>query len=104
MSETVECAKVTLSSGKVVLLKMLQIKHMEQAEMVAGSATGMKFIKEMIKLLVAKIDDRVIKAQELEDLDSLFSIREYMEITQVVGNFIGDEKAAPQVEMVFGAQ
>lgn len=98
----IECARITLSTGKIVLIRVLQIKHMEQAEQLAGAIAGMKFIKEMIKLLVVKIDDKMIKPAQLENLDALFSIKEYMEVTQVVGNFIGAETKAPQVETVFG--
>jgi hypothetical protein len=99
-----EVSKVTLSTDKVVLLRELKISHLEKAEKVAGSMTGLGFIKALIQQLVVVVDDVQLKPIELESIDDLFSVAEFMQLAQVVGNFVGTTESVPTVEMAFGAQ
>jgi hypothetical protein len=99
MSEKIGVTKVTLDTGKVVYLREIKIKHQELASQLAGQKCnkegGHQFAlimsKEMIKMLICKIDEREIKPIELEDLDNLFTYREYNQLTKVFLNLSGEE-------------
>ena len=104
MSEEIECAKLNLSSGKVVLIRTPQIGHLEKAEKAAGGMQGFGFIKELVKMLIVEIDGVKKKPIELENLDNVLSIKDFMQISSVVGNFIGEDVAIPQPEMIFGTR
>ena len=112
---TLDCHKVTLSSGKVVLLQDFKIKHQRLAAQSAGSKSGdnpnvmgVVMLEELVKLLVVKVNDQPVEKSSLEDLDSVFSYREYSEIQQVVGQMMGvgqGEQPVPKMERVSsGAQ
>lgn len=101
--------KVTLSSGKVVLLRELKISHMElAAQEVAVKANGDANLlqllsqKALVRMLIVKINDQVPSASELEDMDSVFSIGEYGQLLQVVGKLGGADAAgkSPRFEVV----
>jgi hypothetical protein len=104
--------KVTLGTGKVVLLRELKIKHQEMAVMAASPrANGDQILlqllaqKELLKQVVVKIDDRPVKPIELEDLDSLFTLGEYSQLNQVLGKISGGNtgplgKPEFQIELV----
>jgi hypothetical protein len=83
--------KVTLSSGKVILLRELKIRHQEMAVKAAspnagGDANLLSLLaqKELLKQLIMQINGQPVKAVQLEDLDSLFSFREYAELSFVL--------------------
>ena len=100
-----EVIKVTLSSGKEVLLKSMKISHLENAERVAGSMSGMAFIKALSQQLIAQVDGKKLKPVELEQIDDVFTVAEFMQVIQVVGKCMGDAGTTdPQVETVFGEQ
>lgn len=93
--------KVTLSSGKVVLIRDLKIKDQDMAIQAAAQRAGSEnqmalaaaMQKEMLKMLIVKVDEKAVKPIELEDLDSLFSYQEYMQLSQVLNKLTGgDEK------------
>lgn len=91
--------KVTLSSGKVVLLRELQIKHQEMAALaVAQKANGnpailsMLMQKEMLKQLIVSIDGKPINGAQLELLDTLFSFQEWMQLNQVFAKLMGADE------------
>lgn len=92
-------SKVTLSTGKVVLIREPKIKDQELATRAASATVkgdnafnmGMAMQKEMLKLLIVKVNETSPKATELEDLDGLFSYSEYMQLIKVVGKVAGLE-------------
>jgi len=87
--------KVTLSSGKVVLIRDPKIKHQELAVRAIGSKstnqieTALLMQKELVKMLVAQINGKAPTSIELENLDDLFSIAEYMQVNQVISQLMG---------------
>lgn len=91
--------KVTLSSGKVVLLRDPKIKDQELASQVASTKAkgdnaftyGMALQKEMLKMLLVQVNDKRPSAIEVEDLDGLFTYAEYMQCLKVVAKVAGLE-------------
>ena len=104
--------KVTLSSGKVVLVRDFKIKHRKLATQAIGHAkvneltAGVSMMDEYVKMLVCKINDKIPSATEMQDLDSIFSYKEYMQVSNFISNMAGlEEIQSPKTEMVtFGAQ
>jgi hypothetical protein len=89
--------KVTLSTGKVVLLRELKISHTEQAaQQVASKANGDSTLlqllmqKQLVKNLLISIDDKALTPQEREGIDDLFSIGEYNQLLQAIREMTGD--------------
>lgn len=100
--------KVTLFSGKEVVLRELKIKHSEQATMLAANrAAGntqvlaMLMQKELIKLLIVSVNGQPVKPVQLEDLDSIFSIKEFAQLQHVLNQIVGsDDMGKFQIEHV----
>lgn len=99
--------KVTLSSGKVVLVRDPKIKHQTLAAKAAAPKAGdnntllaMYIQQELVKILVAEIDGKAPSLQAMEDLDSIFSVKEYAEMGQVLGKLAGvdDQMGKFQIE------
>jgi hypothetical protein len=91
-------SKVTLSTGKVVLLREMKIKHQELAAMAAAPKSqdnqtllGMHMQKELLKILVVQINGQDVKASALENLDDVFSMSEYGQLLKVMRSLMGDE-------------
>lgn len=101
--------KVTLSSGKVVLIREPKIKDQELATRAAATvvksdsafAYGMALQKELLKLLLVKVGDIQPTALQIEDLDSLLSYSEFMQCLKAVGKIAGleDDMGNFQIEM-----
>ena len=115
MSEAQMVHKVTLSSDKVVLLREMKIKDQRMAARAAGATSGdninvmgVGMAEEILKLLIVQINDAAPPKAQLEDLDSLFSYKEYQELQVVLAKIMGmedGEKTDPKMEVVsFGAQ
>ncbi len=115
MSE--QLIKITLTNSsnpneiktKTVTLRPLKISHSEQAaESVAGRSNGdanlMQVLmqKALFKLLLFQIDDKTVSANDKEQMDNLFSPKEYGQLLKVVAKINGgDEKEAdPKIEFV----
>lgn len=89
--------KVTLSSGKVVLLHEQKIKHTSLAIRAVGNrATGNSLLQqtmiteEMVKILLYSVDGKVPTPEEKEDLDSLFTTQEYTQVLTFINGGKGD--------------
>jgi hypothetical protein len=110
MSDKQKVAKVTLSSGKVVHLREMRIKHTETAAELAGpragenrALLGMLVQKELLKLLILDVDGRKLSGTEVEDLDALFTFGEYSQLLKVVDQLTGgagDMGKQAQLEIV----
>lgn len=108
-----QVVKVTLSSGKVVLLHQVKISHTEQAaEMCSRRANGDSNLlqvfmnKALIQILLFQVDGKELTAAQKEDLDSIFSVAEYSQLLKVVGKISGGDEAGkePTLEHVSGEQ
>lgn len=108
-SSTLKAAKVTLSTGKVVILREMQIDDTEQAAaIVAPRADGdMNLLqifmqKEILKRVLISIDDKKLSANEKEDLKSVLNMTEYGQLMKVIGEMSGGADAGkkPKMEIV----
>ena len=83
--------KITLSSGKILLLREQKISDIESAASIAGknvgdnnALLGVRLQKEMLKLLMVEVGGKKPTMTEREMLDTLFTPSEYMEATRAV--------------------
>ena len=101
--------KATLSTGKIVLLREPKIRDQELATRSAASksnsdnalvvATNIQ--KEMLKALIVDVAGAKPSPAQLEDLDSLFSYREYLELSSVINQLAGgDSEKKSTTELV----
>ncbi len=104
--------KVTLGSGKIVLLRDITLKHEEMAAQSVGdkagdSSTLMAYFmqNEMLKQIVIKVNDHELTANDRETIDKFLDYGELIQVRKVVGKLTGENKAAePKIEQVsFGA-
>jgi hypothetical protein len=99
MSENeMQGTRVTLGTGKTVLLREMKIKHQELAATAAAPRAGdnpmllaVFMQKELVKILIYAVDDKPVKASDLERLDDLFTIKEYKQVLQAVQQMMGDD-------------
>jgi hypothetical protein len=98
--------KVTLATGKVVLICEPKMRHMKLAEKLAnGNMTGLVFQEELLKQLIQKVDEQEIKKPDLLDLDELFSLAEIMQLYSFLGKLLGGGTIQEtQSELIFGKQ
>lgn len=98
MSNETLVHKVTLGSGKIVLLKEMLIKHQELAARASASKVSnpdnkmelaLALQNELIKILVIKIDGKEIKPMDMENLDSVFKYTEYAQLLIVIEKITG---------------
>jgi len=101
--------KVTLTSGKSVLVKEATVEDMEVATQIAGKIAGdnkahlgMVIQKELLKRLIVQIDEKILGMSDKERITSMFSLKEYGQISGVVGEIAGmdDSEGKPQTELV----
>lgn len=106
--------KVTLKDSaqqkeKIVLLRELKISHTEQAAQdvshrANGDANLMQLFmqKSLLKLLLHSINDKVVPANDKEQMDDLFSVKEYSSLLKVIAKLNGSEEKEvdPKIDFV----
>ena len=109
MSKKVACYKFTLPSKKVIIIREPKISDTRTASQVAGRKAGTNQVhcnvllqEEMIKLLLVSINDNKLSSIQKEDLDSLFTMKEYGYVLKCVQQVGGgdEEEGEPQMEIV----
>lgn len=109
--KTLNVHKVTLGTGKVALLKEAQLKHQELAIRAVGNRAGDNqylfgslLQKELLKILLVQIDGKDLTPSELEKLDDLLTLPEYLQLVQVVSKLMGgaggEELGEAKIEFV----
>lgn len=108
-----QVAKVTLSSGKIVQLRIMKISDTEKAaEQVAQRADGdtnllqLYMQKALLKNLVMTVQEvggemKKLTANEKEDIDSVFTTGEYSQLLEVIGKMAGKEDSKKQATVEF---
>jgi hypothetical protein len=88
--------KIKLQSGKIVVLREPLIKDQEHAAMAAspranGDSTVLQVLMqgELMKLLIVSVDGKVPSAQQKEQLDGLFTLKEYTQLAMAAGKITG---------------
>lgn len=107
-------SKVTLGTGKIVLMREFKLKHQELAIKSVGKRAGdnqallsMMVQKEIVKMLICNINDKDVSHKDLEDLDSVFTFREYQQVLKFLEMQMGggEEEVSPNFEVVsFGSK
>ena len=95
--EEVLVNKVTLSSGKIVLVREMKIRDQDLAAKAASSRVGddnkiaiaLAMQKELLKLLIVQIGDKKVRPIEMENLDDVFTYQEFRQLTQVLDQLTG---------------
>ena len=106
--------KVTLSTGKVVVLTKLLIETKNNAVQAAAQrlpADSPQAVfntimgDELLRLLIISVNGKEIDSVSRENIDSILEFSEYTEISEVVGGMIsaGESKKKPIVEMMLEA-
>lgn len=109
-ADAMEVVKITLSSGKEVLIRESDLKDEEIATKNAGKkagenlmSMGMMYITEMTKLLIVSVDGHEPTANErLNLVPKLLSTKDFKQVRKVVGKLEGEESAEPQIDFVNG--
>ena len=112
MSETkqkVACYKVTLPTKKTIILREPKISDTRVASQVAGKKAkdnqaylGVCMQEELVKLLLVEVDGKVLSAVEKEQIDSIFSLKEYGWVLKAVQQITGDEEEG-ELQMEFAS-
>ena len=94
-----QVAKVTLSYGKVVLIREMKVSDTEKAaQMVAQKASGdsnmlqILMQKALLQILLVQVDGKALTGMEKEDIDSLFKMGEYTQLLKVIGKMYGEDE------------
>jgi len=101
----VNLMKFTLSSGKVVHLREPLISDTETAAQTAGKQAsgdnqlhmGMLLQKELLKLLLVKVDNKALNLTEKQQLDKHFKFKEYSECLRAVKMVLGEDEGNVQL-------
>lgn len=109
MEQVENVYKVTLGTGKVVLLREMKVRYEDLAIQAAGGKSGKNEMlaqkrvgDEILRLLIVEVDGEKPSKDALEQLDKLFSYKELGQLRKVVGQIAGDsegELEEPKVEM-----
>lgn len=97
--------KFTLSSGKVVHLREPLIADTETAAQSAGNQSkgdnqlhmGMILQKELLKLLLVKVDGKTLSMTDKQVLDKVFKFKEYSEVLKAVKMVLGEDEGNAQL-------
>lgn len=93
-----------------VLIREMKIRDQKLALQAVGNRAGdNKFLlmtmlqEELLKMLLHSVDGKPVNQAQLTDLDSLFNIKEYAILQNVIGKISGieDTNSLPQIENVF---
>lgn len=98
MSQETPVYKFTLRSKKVIYLREPRMSDSESAIQVAGmkakdnmALLGLLTQKELFKKLLVQVDDRVLKMAEKENLEGLFSFKEWADCSKALAMVAGDD-------------
>jgi hypothetical protein len=106
MSQKQAVAKVTLSSGKIVLLRELRITDTEvAAQKVASRSQGdgnvlqVLMQKALLQLVLVQIDGKPVSETDKEDMNSLFNLQEYTQLLKVLQKMSGGDEMGKEVKI-----
>lgn len=98
-SAPINAIKVTLSGGKVVMLREMKMKYQNLALQAVGSKAkgndmlaGALMLQELMKILIVNVDGVVVKSSALEALDDMFSYQQIQQLQKVIGKMMGGEE------------
>lgn len=95
--DPISAVKVTLSTGKIVVLKEYKIKDNRLATKMLGNAkmnqleAGIAMQENLLKILLLEIDGEPVDHAKKNDLDNIFSVKEYSQLMKVLSKMTGDD-------------
>jgi hypothetical protein len=102
--------KFTLSSGKEIYLREPKMSDSESCIQIAGlkakdnmALLGLLTQKELFKKLLVQVDGKVLKMAEKENLDSIFSFKEWNQCSQALAMVTGENEgnlASPEITTI----
>lgn len=106
-AENVNVIKVTLSSGKVVLLLEMKMKYEEMAIRAVGKRSGDNEMlagkmmqDELLKILLVEIDGKKLSGIEKESLESVLSYQDIIQLRKAVQEVMGVSSIeSPKLEL-----
>lgn len=109
--DKLDVIRVTLQTGKVVLLREMQMKYEDLAMRAVGDRAGKNEMlmgkmmqDELMKILIVDVDGKKLTQQELEKLDSVFKYPEIISLRKVMSKLMGvEETNDPKFELVSGS-
>lgn len=98
--------KITLTTGKTITIRNMLIADYRNAAVAAGKMGGtdqlsltMNMGIELAKILIVDVDGRKLSSLEKENLDSLFTINEFVAVNKLVSSFL-EEAGTVSTEIV----
>lgn len=105
-TEKTNVVKVTLATGKIVLLQEMKLKFEDLAIQAVGDKAGKNELlsgkmmqDELMKILIVEIDGERPKAVDREDLSKLLTYTEITSLRKVMQKMMGDG-GDPKLETV----
>lgn len=99
--------KITLSTGKEVLLRDMKIKYQNLSLRAVGDKAGdnkallgSMMQQELLKILLVQVDGKAPEKKELENLDSMFSYLEFGQLVRALDQIQGGGAGEFQTETV----
>lgn len=96
--------KFTLFSEKTVTLREPKLGHTRTAAQIAGKKAGdnqaylgILMQEEVCRLLIVHIDGKPVDNATKENLDNLFTTKEYGQVLQAIQMIGGDDEGKPQM-------
>lgn len=97
-SKEIEVIKVVLGTGKEVFLRQPLIRDQDMALQLASTKTKdnpMLLVthtqKELLRMLIVQVAGKDVSRQQAEKLDDLFTLGEYNQLSQAVGQLSGGQ-------------
>lgn len=108
-SKPMNAIKVTLSGGKVVMLREMKMKYQNLALQAIGNKAkdnqmlaGSLMLQELMKTLIINVDGQKVNSAALENLDEMFSYKQLQQLQSVIGKIMGgDDDAAGELTTEF---
>lgn len=107
-SAPMNAIKVTLSGGKVVMLKEMKMKFQNLALQAIGSKAkdnqmlaGSLMLQELMKILIITVDGVKVPPSQLENLDDIFSYKQLQQLQSVVGKIMGGDESEGELTTEF---
>ena len=106
-----QVAKITLSTGKIVYLREIEIADTERAaEMVAQRAGDNQQLmslfmqKALLQLVLVQIGDEKVSAIERENVNNLFKMAEYTQLLRVIQKMSGGDDLGKEAKLELVSQ
>ena len=106
MENKIDVYKITLATGKVVILRDMEIQFEDMAIQAVGDKAGKNEVlfgkmmqDELLKILLMEIDGEALTGSQKESFKKLLTYREIAQIRKAMQQIMGDPEG-PKLETV----